>query len=78
MLKSSRFCASSYEQVTWENIALILPKRSQPRLGYDPCGENKGPESASISIEKRGYFTLEIILPPDVLDSIRRSIGSVE
>lgn len=64
VFKPIRFGATSDERLKWKVAGLVLPKGSQVRLGYDPGGENIGPLSASISIERRGHFTLEINIVP--------------
>ena len=63
---TTRFGASWFErQFVWEKgSGLFLPKGSRVRLGHDPGGVGIGPRSASISIERRGYFTLDINIVP--------------
>lgn len=64
LLRSNRFAAAPFEHFGWENIALILPKGAGLVLRHDAGGEGKGPESVSVVIERRDYFTLNITITP--------------
>lgn len=64
LLASNRFATSPFERFGWEHVALTLPKGAGLVLTHDAGGEGKGPESVSVIIERRDYFSLGVTITP--------------